>query len=121
MQTIKVTLILAVLALVAFAAWQIGAAEIANLNLQEDIRNLAAQAGTHVGFVAPRSEEQETQAVIQKAGEHGIKLAPQQITVQRTHNGELSTWYLKADYTVPINLVIVSFQLHFTPASDKGL
>jgi hypothetical protein len=120
MQRIKGILILAVLALVAVVAWQIGSAEIANLNFQEDIRNLAAQAGTHVGFVAPRTEEQETQAVIQKAGEYGIQLAPKQVTVQRTHNGELSTWYLKADYTVPINLGIASFQLHFRPASDKS-
>ena len=112
---------LAVLALVAVAAWQIGGAEIANLNFQEDIRDLAAQAGTHTGVVVPRSEQQETQAVIQKAGDHGIQLAPEQVTVQRTHNGELSTWYLKAEYTVPINLGITSFHLHFTPASDKGL
>lgn len=120
MQTIKVTLMLAVLAFVAFGAWQIGAAEVANLNFQEDIRNLAAQAGTHVGFVAPRSEEQETQAVIQKAGDHGIQLAPEQVTVQSAHNGEQSTWYLKADYSVPIDLGITSFRLHFTPASDRN-
>lgn len=121
MQQIKVLLTLVALVLIVVTAWQVGAAEIANLNFQEEIRDLAAQAGTHVGVVIPRSEDQVTQVVIQKAGEHGIELAADQVTVKRTRNGELSTWYLAADYRVPINLWIVSFRLHFTPSSNKGL
>ena len=120
MRIIKVLLVLAVLGLVVFSAWQIGAAVIENMIFQEDIRDLAAQAGTHVGVVIPRSDEQVTQVVIQKAGEHGIELAPAQITVRRTQNGELSTWYLAADYTVPVNLGVASFRLHFTPTSDRS-
>ena len=120
MGKIKILLILAVLGLIVFAAWQVGAAVIANMSFQEDIRDLAAQAGTHVGFVIPRSDEQVTQVVIQKAAERGIELAPAQITVRRTQNGELSTWYLAADYTVPVSLGITSFRLHFTPSSDRS-
>ncbi|MGA2743145.1 MAG: hypothetical protein ABSE44_00495 [Candidatus Sulfotelmatobacter sp.] len=33
--------------------------------------------------------------------------------------GEKSILYVAADYTVPVNLVFYSFNLHFTPSSDK--
>ena len=120
MRRIKVLLGLAILLVIAVSAWQIGAAETANLNFQEDIRDMASQAGTHTGVVAPSSDEQVTENLIRKAREHGIELTPAQITVKRTHNGEFSTWYLAADYTVPINLGITSFRLHFTPSSARS-
>lgn len=118
---IKALLSLAVLALIVAAAWQIGGAEIANLNFREDIRDVAAQAGTHVGYQNPMSEDQVTQLVIQKAGDHGITLAPEQIMVKRLQQRpDLSTWYLAADYTVPVNLGFTTVRLHFTPASERS-
>lgn len=119
MPTFKAILTLAILILIGVTAWQVGAAEVANLNFQEDIRDLAAQAGTHVGVVIPRSDEQVMQVVIQKAGEHGIELTPEQVTVRRASTGEHSTWYLAVDYTVPINLGVTSFHMHFAPTSER--
>lgn len=120
MHKMKVLLGLAVLALMVFAAWQIGGAEIANLNLREDIRDISAQAGTHIGFQTPMSEEKVTQLVIEEANDHGIVLVPEQITVKQTRKGDLSTWYLAADYTVPINLGFTTLRLHFTPSSERS-
>jgi len=119
MRRLKIIVGLTILVLVMMAGWQIGACEIANMNLQEDIRDMASQAGAHVGVVVPRSDEDVGRDVIRKAKEHGIELQLDQVTVRRTNSGETSTLYVAADYTVPVKLVLFSFNLHFTPSSDK--
>jgi hypothetical protein len=120
MRRIKIILGVAVLILAVLASWQIGACELANMNLQEDLRDMASQAGTHIGFVPPSSDEDVSRAIIRKAKEHGIELKAAEVTVRRTNAGEkTSTLYLAADYTVPVNLAFFSFSLHFTPSSDK--
>ncbi|HEY4763747.1 MAG TPA: hypothetical protein VIH75_08725 [Candidatus Sulfotelmatobacter sp.] len=119
MRRIGIILGTAALILAVLAGWQIGACELANMNLQEDLRDLASQAGIHVGFVTPTSDEDVSLAVIRKAKDHGIELKPTQVTVRRTNPGPTSTLYLAADYTVTVNLLFVSFNLHFTPSSDK--
>jgi hypothetical protein len=119
MRNLKIFLGLAVLVLAAVAGWQIGSAEIANANLQEDMRDMASQAGTHLGVVAPSSEQEVRAAVVRKAREHGIVLAADQVTAQAQTSGERSIWYLAADYTVPVNLGLTSFRLHFTPSSIR--
>jgi hypothetical protein len=119
MRTTTIILSLAVLGLVAATGWQIGSAELANANFQEDIRDMASQAGVHMGVVAPLSDEEMVRAVIHKAGEHGIELDPNQITVQRIGDGEKSTMYLAADYRVPVKLLFFSFKLHFTASSRR--
>ncbi len=119
MRRIQIILGLAMVILAMVAGWQIGAAEIANMNLQEDMRDMASQAGTHVGVVAPSTDEETARTVVRKASEHGIELSPDQVTVRRATSGEMSTWYLAADYTAPIHLGIVTLRLHFTPSSAK--
>lgn len=119
MRGIKIILGAAVLILAVVAAWQIGSCELANMNLQEDLRDLASQASTHVGLVGPISDEDMSLAVIRKAKEHGIELKPTEVTVRRTNPGPTSTLYLAADYTAPVTIVFFSFGLHFTPSSDK--
>lgn len=119
MRRIQIILGLAMVILAMVAGWQIGAAEIANMNLQEDMRDMASQAGTHVGVVAPSTDEETARTVVRKASEHGIELSPDQVTVRSATSGEMSTWYLAADYTAPIHLGIVTLRLHFTPSSAK--
>lgn len=119
----RVTIILgvAVLVLIVFAGWQIGTCELANMNLQEEMHDLASQAGTHMGVVPPPSSDEDvSRAIIRRAKEHGIELVPAQVTVRRTNPGEKSTLYVAADYTVAVNLAFFSFNLHFTPSSDKN-
>jgi hypothetical protein len=110
---------IAVLVLTALAGWRIGSCELANMNFQDDLHDLASQVGTHIGFAAPTSDEEMALSVIRKAKERGIDLQPTQVTVRRTSSGETSTLYLAADYTVPVNLAFFSFNLHFAPSSDK--
>ena len=120
MRNLKIILGIVALVLVLSTGWQIGSAVVANMNFQEDLRDLGSQAGAHVGVVVPpRSDEDAARTVIRKAKEHGIELEPTQVTVRRMGSGETSTLYFAADYTVPINLVLFSFNLHFTPSSER--
>jgi hypothetical protein len=120
MRNLKIILGIAVLVLAVSTGWQIGAAVVANMNFQEDLRDLGSQAGAHVGVVVPPgSDEDAARAVIRKAKEHGIDLEPAQVTVRRIGSGETSTFYLAANYTVSINLALVSVNLHFTPSSER--
>jgi hypothetical protein len=119
MRRIKLIFGLTAFVLAVSAAWQIGAWEVANTNLQDDLRDMGAQAGTHIGVVAPNSDEEMNRAVIRKAKEHGLDLSPVQVTVRRIGSGERTTFDLAADCTVPVNLGLFSFRLHFTSSSDK--
>lgn len=80
---------------------------------------MGSQLGTHIGFNAPPSDEEMTQAVIRKARERGIELQREQIVVRRIGEGENSTFYLAVDYNRTVNLLWFSFSLHFTPTSQK--
>ncbi len=116
MKQIKTIVILGALAFAIVAGWRIGASEVANFELQEDLHDLASQKSSfRFGNAAPRSEDELREAVIRKASEHDIDLTPEQVTVQT------SPTYLAADYSVPVNLPRVSFTLHFNPSSEKNL
>ena len=120
---LKIILVVAVLVLAGIAGWQIGSSELANMQLQEDMRDLASQAGARIGLSQQGTEEDLRNAVIRKARDRDIELDPSQvtvnITVERSSNGDHSTIYLAADYTVPVSLPGYSFNVHFTPSSDK--
>ena len=119
MRNLKIILGIVVLVLALTTGSQIGSAVVANMNFQEDLRDMGSQAGAHVGVVVPQgSDEGAARAVIRKAKEHGIELEPTQVTVRRVGSGETSTLHLAADYTVPINLVLFSFNLHFVPSNE---
>jgi len=117
MRRIKFLLGTALVLLVLSIGWQIAAWELANMNLQEEIRDLASQAGAHVGFIPPSSEEDARQTVVRKAKEHGINLVPEQVTVVRKGSEDHSTFYIAVDYSVPVNLMLFTFRLHFTPST----
>jgi hypothetical protein len=119
MRSVKIILLLAVVLLLGSAAWQFGAWKVANMNLQEEMRDMASQAGSHIGVVTPLSDDELARSIILKAKDHGIELQPDQITVRRTSAGERSTLYIAADYTVDVNLLFFSFNLHFTPTSER--
>jgi hypothetical protein len=117
----KISIVSTVLLLVIAGslAWQVGTAELANTNLRDDLQDMGSQLGTHIGLTAPPSDDDMTQAVIRKANEHGIELQPDEITVRRIGEEPRSTFYLAADYRRTVNLLLVSFSLHFTPSSQK--
>jgi hypothetical protein len=119
MGRIKVIVGLVVAVLVAAVGWQIGSWEVANATFQEEMRDLAAQAGTHIGFIVPKSDDEMREAVIEKAKDHGIVLIPEQVTVRRIGAGESTTMYLAAEYSVTVNAGVFAFHLRFAPSSMK--
>ena len=121
MRALKLTLLGAVVVLLVVTAWQVGSRELANFELQDDLHDMASQLGARIGFNAPHSDDEYRNMVIRKAGDHGIVLTPEQVTVRRTGEGsETTAIYLAADYTAAVKLPGWSFALHFTPSSEKN-
>jgi len=116
---VKIFIGISVLVFVVIVGWQIVSCELANVELQDDMQDLASQAGARIGFVEPRSDEDLRRAVMRKAKEHDIVLDPDQVRVQRTGSGDTSSVYLAADYTALVKLPGGSFTLHFTPSTGK--
>ena len=114
---VKLVLVLAVLVFVSIAGWQIGACEVANIRLRDDMQDLASQSGVRIGLTTARSDDDFRNAVLGKARQYDIDLAPDQVTVRRTGSSVTGTISIGADYTVPIHLPGYSFTLHFTPES----
>jgi len=51
-------------ALPARTGWQIGASELANYELKDDLKDLASQNSACIGLAAPRSDDDRREAVI---------------------------------------------------------
>jgi hypothetical protein len=110
---------LAVLIVAAIAAWQIGSCYLANVELQDDMRDIAAQTGTRIGLAQVNSDDDLRNIVIRKAQQHDIKLRPDQIRVDRSGSGETATVHLRADYKIQLNAPGWAYTLHFTPSSGR--
>ncbi len=109
---------IAVVVAMVVVGWEILEPEITNIVFQDELHDLAAQAGARIGLSGPTSDEEIRNAVIRNALRHDISLDPRQVTVRRgTQDAPL---YLAVDYTVPVNLPGYSFTLHFTPTSTGG-
>ncbi len=118
MGTVKALIgLLAIIALF-YCGFQIIPPELTNYSFQDDLRNIAM-----VGGANPHQTDQELlDAVIKKAQEHQITLAPEQVTITRIGTPGAPAVYVGADYSVPVNLPGYSFTLHFTPSSgNRGM
>lgn len=120
MQRVKIALGIAALAMTTIAAWQLGACEMANIQLKDDLHDLASQSGTYIGLTEPKSDDDFRKAVVKCARRYDIELTPDQITVLRSGTGMTATVYLAADYNAPIHLPGFVFTIHFTPASARS-
>ena len=118
MGTVKAFIGLLAIIGVIYCAFQIIPPELTNYSFQDNLRNLAM-----VGGANPHETDQELMdAILKKAQEHQIALAPEQITVQRIGTPGAPAVYLAADYSVPVNLPGYSFTMHFTPSSgNRGM
>lgn len=115
MGSLKAIIGIVVVAAVIYAAFQIIPPELSNFSFQDDLRNLALGTGAN-----PHTTDQAlVDAVMKKAEEHQIPLAPDQITVQRIGSAGMPAVYIAADYSVPVILPGYSFNLHFTPSSGN--
>ncbi len=100
-----------------YAAFQIVPPELSNYSFQDDLRTVAMLGGSN-----PHMTDQELiDAVVKKAHDHEITLAPESVTVQRIGSPGALGVYVAADYSVPVSLPGYNFTLHFTPSSgNKG-
>lgn len=103
---------------VIYSAFQIIPPELTNYSFQDDLRNIAMMGGAN-----PHETDQELiDAIVKKAQEHQIALAPEQVTVQRIGTPGAPAVYVAAEYNVPVSLPGYSFTLHFNPSSgNRGM
>jgi hypothetical protein len=118
MGTVKALIGLLAIIAVFYCCFQIVPPELSNYSFQDDLKNIAM-----TGAANPRQTDQDLiDAVMKKAQEHQIALAPEQVTVQRIGTPGAPAVYVAAEYSVPINLPGYSFTLHFTPTSgNRGM
>jgi hypothetical protein len=110
---------IAVLALAVSAGWQIASNELANRQLEEELRDLASLNAEHIGLTGPATDDDLRNSVVHDAKGLDIALEPSQVTVQHAVEGETSTVHLTVDYTARVRLLGFSFAFHFTPSSDR--
>lgn len=109
---------LAVFLLAAFAAWQVAACYVENAELQSDMNDLAVQNSARIGLATFNTEAELHNSVVASAREHGIRLAPEQVTVHRTLTARMLEISLAADYEARVDLPGFAFPIHFNPSSS---
>jgi hypothetical protein len=114
----KIVLISAVILLLAFPGWQIGACYVANSELQSDLKDLAVQNGARIGLLSVATEDELRSDVVARAKNDGISLDSQQITVRLTMTPDVLSIDLAVDYEARANLLVYSFPIHFAPSSS---
>ena len=117
MGTVKALIGFLAIIAVVYCAFQIVPPELTNYSFTDDLRTVAMMGGAN-----PHETDQElVNAVIKKAQEHDIQLAPEQVTVKRIGTPGALAVYVAVDYSVVVSLPGYSFTLHFTPSSgNKG-
>jgi hypothetical protein len=115
----KIVAGLVVLAAAVYSGWQVGACEVANIELKNDLQDLSAQEGTKIGLSPVRSDAELRAMVVRRAEDYDIELKPEQVSVQRTGSGDREVIHLAVDYRARVHLLRYSFTLHFTPMSGR--
>jgi hypothetical protein len=105
-------------ALAVLLGWQFASCEIANSQLQEDLRDVASQNAARLGLSPASTDEDFRKTVVLKANEHGIHLEPDRVIVQRTGTEDAPAVNLAADYTASIGFAGIGFTLHFNPRAE---
>jgi cell division protein FtsL len=99
------------LAAVVFVAIKTLPAYVNNFQLQDHIKQLTTQLAVRTRPATPVEVRNE---VVEFAQDHGIPLAPDNVKVTISRHVSI-----KLDYTVPVDLTVYTFRLHFTPSADS--
>jgi hypothetical protein len=119
MKKIKIILGLAAFYVLLSAFWQIGACELADIELKDDMKQMTAQFGMRTGVSDTASDADLRDTVLAKAAQYGIALSPNQVTVLRAGYEKNAILYFEADYSVPIVLPGFSFAMYFNPSNGR--
>jgi hypothetical protein len=108
------SIVLSILAYAFYVGGQIGWRELSNIELHDDLVDLAAQAGAWIGLYSPRTDNQIRAQVIERAKDEDIRLKPEQISVTRTGKDKNEAIHLAVEYQTEVNLGFGhSFTMHF--------
>jgi hypothetical protein len=102
---------LAVLAAIIFTLIKTLPAYVNNYQLQDHIRQLAIQLSVRT---TPATPDEIRDEVIAFAQDHGIQLTADNIKV-----GISRRVTIKLDYIVPVDLILFTLKLHFTPSAEN--
>jgi cell division protein FtsL len=102
---------LAFLAAIIFIAIKTLPAYVNNFQLQDHIRQLSTQLAVRTKPYTPEDIQNE---VITFAQDHGVPLAADNVKV--TISSHIT---IKVDYTVPVDLIVYTLRLHFTPSAEN--
>ena len=116
-RNIRIIAAIAILLVLGSAGWQIGEWQFANVELRDEMHDMASQLGSRIGLTGPQSDDDFRNEVVRRARKYDIGLVPEQVTVVRNGEGVEARMYFAADYTVPVQLPGFSFRLHFNPQS----
>jgi len=83
MKKIKIILGLAAFYVLFSAFWQVGACELADIELKDDMKQMATQLGMRAGVSDIGSDADLRDTILRKAAQYGITLSPDQVTVLR--------------------------------------
>lgn len=118
MGKVKIIAGLLLFLLVFSTAWQIATCELANYELKDDLKDVAAMGGSRLGLFSQSSDDDLRDAVIRRASGHAIHLGRNQIHVQRGGTEENPTVFLAAKYRARIVFPGASLVFHFTATSE---
>jgi len=121
MRRISKIALLVLAGVTALGGWRAGACAWANMELQSDMHDLALVPRANWGYANLKyhTDDDFRDAVIQKARDYGIELAPDQVSVQRTQD-PVTPLKISAEYSVPVQVATWSLTLHFAPSSTKN-
>lgn len=117
MATLKLILVVGLMAAVVLAGIKVIPPFFANYQFQDSIKNEAVQS-----TYTTRTEEDIREAIIKQARNYDIELTPKQVHVSRTGGFGQGTLSIEAEYSVPVDLPGYSTTLNFHPTSEnKGV
>ena len=107
---LKAVIVTAVLLFIAYAAVKVVPPYVDEYQLNDTMQETAKFAS-----VTRSNEDQIRATVFRKIEELGIPVKKEDVKVTAV-NGKVS---ISLDYTVPIDLVVYKFDLHFTPSTSN--
>ena len=118
MGIVKIIAGLLIFLLVFSTAWQIASCQLANYELKDDLKDIAAMGGSRIGVMAGSSDDELRETVNRRAAGHDIHLARTQILVQRGGTEENPTVFLVVKYRARIVFPGASLVFHFRSTSE---
>lgn len=116
--TAALTLLAACIAI----GWQVGMAELKNVEFHSDLRDIAAEGGVNIGLNSPKTEDEIRAEIINTAAGYDLQVRPDQVKLERIMYGPHNIYVrynLAVKYTVRLNLLFSSFNLYFAQTIAK--